>query len=100
MHILPNPRDPQQPARPAPTPVVENKEFAAFARRIIRAHARRVAAGDVEALADLVALAAQIDDAIGEAVNGLHTFGYSWAEIARPLGVTKQAAHVRWGQAS
>jgi hypothetical protein len=76
---------------------VENAEFAAFARRIIRAHARRVATGDVEALADLVALSTLLDQAIGEAVIGLRTFGYSWTEIAHRLGITKQAAQQRWG---
>ncbi|MEV6377280.1 hypothetical protein [Micromonospora musae] len=77
--------------------VVENDEFAAFARRIIRAHGRRVAAGDVEALRDLVALSSAIDDAIGQAVIGLRAFGYSWAEIGQRLGISKQAAQQRWG---
>ncbi|PWU43201.1 hypothetical protein DLJ46_32680 [Micromonospora globispora] len=77
--------------------VVENDEFAAFARRIIRAHGRRVATGDVEALRDLTALSAVIDHAIGEAVIGLRAFGYSWAEIGQRLGITRQAAQQRWG---
>jgi DNA-directed RNA polymerase specialized sigma24 family protein len=77
--------------------VVENDEFAAFARRIIRAHGRRVATGDVEALRDLVALSSVIDDAIGEAVIGLRAFGYSWSEIGQRLGISKQAAQQRWG---
>ncbi|KAB1940600.1 hypothetical protein F8271_15790 [Micromonospora sp. ALFpr18c] len=77
--------------------VVENDAFAAFARRIIRAHGRRVATGDVEALRDLVALSSVIDDAIGEAVIGLRAFGYSWAEIGTRLGISRQAAQQRWG---
>ncbi|MBB5110817.1 hypothetical protein [Micromonospora echinospora] len=77
--------------------VVENDAFAAFARRIIRAHGRRVAAGDVEALRDLVALSANLDEAIGEAVVGLRAFGYSWSEIGTRLGISKQAAQQRWG---
>ncbi|MEU9513061.1 hypothetical protein [Micromonospora sp. NPDC048169] len=77
--------------------VVENDEFAAFARRIIRAHGRRVAAGDVEALRDLVALSTNLDEAIGEAVIGLRAFGYSWSEIGTRLGISKQAAQQRWG---
>ncbi|MEU4664796.1 MULTISPECIES: hypothetical protein [Micromonospora] len=77
--------------------VVENDAFAAFARRIIRAHGRRVADGDVEALRDLVALSADLDDAIGEAVIGLRAFGYSWAEIGSRLGISRQAAQQRWG---
>ncbi|AXH90434.1 hypothetical protein AB0F90_06960 [Micromonospora chalcea] len=77
--------------------VVENDAFAAFARRIIRAHGRRVAAGDVEALRDLVALSTNLDEAIGEAVVGLRAFGYSWSEIGTRLGISKQAAQQRWG---
>jgi hypothetical protein len=77
--------------------VVENDEFAAFARRIIRAHGRRVATGDVEALRDLVALSTVIDEAIGQAVIGLRAFGYSWAEIGARLGISRQAAQQRWG---
>ncbi|QGN46365.1 hypothetical protein GKC29_05635 [Micromonospora sp. WMMC415] len=77
--------------------VVENDEFAAFARRIIRAHGRRVATGDVEALRDLTALSAQLDEAITEAVIGLRAFGYSWAEIGARLGISRQAAQQRWG---
>jgi hypothetical protein len=76
--------------------VVENSEFAAFGRRIIRAAGRRIAAGDVEALPDLAALSADLDAAIGDAVTGLRQTGYSWGEIAARLGVTRQAAHQRW----
>jgi len=86
------------PVRPAK--VVENTEFAAFGRRIIRAHGRRVASGDVEALRDLIALAMALDTAIDDAVDGLRAFGYSWAEIGRPLGMTRQGAQQRWGGAS
>ncbi|GAA2858359.1 hypothetical protein Acy02nite_22190 [Actinoplanes cyaneus] len=77
--------------------VVENDEYAAFVRRIIRAFARRVATGDVEALRDMVGLSDLLDDAITDAVKGLRTHGYSWAEIADRLGITRQAAHQRWG---
>ncbi|WFE46359.1 hypothetical protein [Verrucosispora sp. WMMD1129] len=87
------PRVPAQKRRD----VVENDEFAAFARRIIRAHGRRVATGDVEALRDLTALSAVIDQAITEAVIGLRAFGYSWAEIGSRLGISRQAAQQRWG---
>ncbi|MEV0810679.1 hypothetical protein [Micromonospora sp. NPDC050200] len=85
------------PNRPKRREVVENDAFAAFARRIIRAHGRRVAAGDVEALRDLLALSANLDEAIGDAVVGLRAFGYSWTEIGQRLGISKQAAQQRWG---
>jgi hypothetical protein len=77
--------------------LVENDEFAAFTRRILRAYARRVARGDVEALTLMLGLSAEIDDAVAQAVTGLRELGYSWAEIGSRLGVTRQAAQQRWG---
>ena len=74
----------------------ENDEYAAFARRVLRAYARRVADGDVEALILMFGLAAEIDTAITQAVKGLRACGYSWAEIGSRLGITRQAAQQRW----
>lgn len=74
-----------------------NREFAQFGRRIIRAHARRVAAGDIEALVDLIQLDQHVSEAIDAAVEGLRAFGYSWSEIAARLKISKQAAQQRWG---
>ena len=82
------------------TQLVENDEYAAFARRVLRAYARRVADGDVESLAHMIGLSAEIDTAIAQAVTGLRQFGYSWAEIGSRLGITRQAAQQRWGQTS
>jgi hypothetical protein len=78
--------------------LIENDEYAAFIRRVMRGHARRVAAGDVDALADMTGLSAELDKAITQAVTGLRNIGYSWAEIAARLGVTRQAAQQRWGR--
>src|SRR5215472_11476475 len=90
-----NPLTPNRAGR-----VVENDEYVAFARRVLRAYARRVATGDVEALALMLGLSAEIDSAISQAVSGLRGFGYSWAEIGSRLGITRQAAQQRWGRAS
>jgi predicted DNA-binding protein (UPF0278 family) len=76
---------------------VENDECSAFVRRILRAYARRVGGGDVEALALILSLADEIDAAIAEAVKGLRERGHSWAEIGSRLSVTRQAAQQRWG---
>ncbi len=76
--------------------VVENDEYAAFARRIVRAYARRVGTGDIEALGHMVGLAAELDAAIQDAVIGLRRFGYSWTEIGNRLGISRQAARQRW----
>ena len=78
-------------------PVVENDAYAAFARRVVRAAGRRVAAGDVEGLLQLVGLADEVEESIRQAVAGLRQFGYSWAEVAARVGVTRQAAQQRWG---
>jgi hypothetical protein len=78
-------------------PVVENDAYAAFTRRVLRAYARRIASGDIESLTLMSGLAADIDTALQDAVNGLRAFGYSWAEIGSRLGVTRQAAQQRWG---
>jgi hypothetical protein len=79
--------------------VVENDQFDAFARRILRAYARRVAAGDVEALRSLAGLASDVDALTRLAVAGLRKspYRYSWSEIADRLGVTRQAAQMRYG---
>ena len=107
------PSDPSHPACPGGPDTVktsltskravrvrENDEYAAFARRVLRAYARRVATGDVEALTLMLGLSAEIDDAISQAVTGLRAYGYSWAEIGSRLGITRQAAQQRWGHAS
>jgi hypothetical protein len=78
-------------------PVVENDDYAAFAHRILRAYARRVATGDIEALTRMTDLADDIETAIRNAVIGLRDCGYSWADIGSRLGVTRQAAQQRWG---
>jgi len=76
---------------------VENDAFVAFARRVLRAYARRVAAGDVEALPAMCRLATDLDVAVQDAVTGLREFGYSWGEIATRLGVSRQAVQMRYG---
>jgi hypothetical protein len=77
---------------------VENPDYAAFATRIIRAHGRRIADGDIDSLPDLLRLAAELDAATQHAVDGLRAFGYSWGEIAGRLGTSRQAAQQRWGR--
>ncbi|GAB3135793.1 hypothetical protein GCM10027289_30110 [Tsukamurella serpentis] len=63
----------------------------------MRAHGKRVAESDPEALAELLELHIEIAHAIETGVHGLRAAGYSWTEIGRPMGLTKQAAHNRWG---
>jgi DNA-directed RNA polymerase specialized sigma24 family protein len=77
--------------------VVENDQYAAFLRRVIAAYSRRVAAGDIEAITDMAALAGDLDQATRQAITGLRGHGYSWADIAARLGITRQGAQQRWG---
>lgn len=77
---------------------VENTDYAAFAVRVIRAHARRIADGDVDGLVDLLALREELDLATQVAVAGLRATGYSWGEIACRFGTTRQNAQQRWGK--
>jgi hypothetical protein len=77
--------------------VVENDEYAAFARRVLRAYSRRIASGDIDAITEMAAIAAEMDTAIRDAITGLRAHGYSWADIAQRLGITRQGAQQRWG---
>jgi hypothetical protein len=77
---------------------VENDEYAAFTRRVLRGYGRRIAAGDIDAITDLGGLLTEVETALSRAVSGLRdNHGYSWAEIGLRLGVTRQAVHQRWG---
>ena len=81
-----------------PNRVVENYDYAAFLRRVVRAYSRRVAAGDIDSIYDMVRLADDVDAAIRDAITELRArHGYSWADIGLRLGVTRQAAQQRWG---
>jgi len=88
------------PARKRTKRDVENREFDAFVRRILRAYARRVANGDVEALRSLALLSSEVDSVTRLAVAGLRQspYSYSWSEIADRLGISKQAAQQRYGE--
>ena len=79
------------------TRVVENDDYASFARRVIAAYSRRIAAGDIDAITGMAALADELDAAIRHAITGLRKRGYSWADIGARLGITRQAAQQRWG---
>jgi hypothetical protein len=79
--------------------VVENDAFDAFARRILRAYARRVAAGDIEALPGLAMLSAEVDAVVRDAVRSLRKspYSYSWEDLGQRLGVSRQAVQMRYG---
>jgi hypothetical protein len=76
---------------------VENDEYALFASRILRAYSCRIASGDIDALASFSALAEEAGELLRTAIFCLRVRGYSWADIGKRLGVTRQAAQQRWG---
>ena len=45
----------------------------------------------------MAALADHLEDATRQAITGLRESGYSWADIAMRLGITRQGAQQRWG---
>src|SRR3989440_12739170 len=79
--------------------VRENSEYLGFVRRVLTAYGRRVAAGDVEALRSLARVTAEVAAIARLAVVGLRNkpYSYSWSEIADRLGITRQAAQMRYG---
>ncbi len=79
--------------------VVEMPEWFGFMRRMVRATSRRVADRDIEALAGLQMLRDEIDAEMQRAVDQLRSpegGGYSYTDIGRVLGVTRQAAQQRF----
>ena len=103
MSTVPVPHDDGFPVRESMTPRrrrrrAENDEYAAFVRRVLRAYAARVALGDIDAVADMVAISGEMNALIAEAVRGLRDKGYSWADVGQRLGVSRQAAFERWGK--
>lgn len=78
----------------------ENGDYDAFVQRILAAYARRVATGDPEDLAVMLACRGVMDKAIAAAVvGGRATRGWTWAEVGRVAELTRQGACKRWGGA-
>lgn len=74
--------------------------MADFVGRIARAMVRRAADGDLEAITALATMRQAVDAATVDAARALHdhpSAGYSWTEIGRELGVSRQAALQRFG---
>jgi uncharacterized protein with PIN domain len=79
---------------------MENPEFSQMMARFVRTYERRLSAADPTDLMDALNVARQMDAMIGRAVRAQREqHGFSWAEIAAELGVTRQAAQQRWGKA-
>lgn len=77
---------------------MDNEEYVAFARRVVRAAGRRVGAAEETGtnLSDLSSLHAAVDEALAAAVAAHRASGRSWGEIGASLGVSRQAAQQRF----
>lgn len=77
-------------------PYRENSDYAAMVGRLIRALARR-AGSDVDLLPAFAAMREDLDGLMRQAVAACRQDGYSWGEIAKRLGTTRQAVQQRYG---
>lgn len=76
----------------------EAPEMAAFLRRTAAALVRRAADGDLEILSCIQESTAAFESALDAAARAAHGAGYSWTDIARELGMTRQAAWQRFSE--
>jgi hypothetical protein len=77
--------------------IIEDTDYAAGVKRLVRASARRAGAD----LAMFAMFAEAVDYArarLADAAEQLITQGYSYSNIARELGITRQAAWKRFGR--
>jgi hypothetical protein len=85
----------------------EASELASASVRLFRALARRAGQGELEALEALHMLEDSLQLQLGAAVAGYREFRpahnaepYSWADVGRALGTTRQAAQQRFRTAT
>jgi hypothetical protein len=79
----------------------QTPQFTSDLCSMIRGLGRRVGdRGDVENLAQFARVAAETDAQLRYAVAALRAgpWNYSWEEIGRALGITRQAAQIRFGK--
>lgn len=88
------------PPRPPFDPATEAPELSGMVGRVLRSMVRRAEAGDIDALEQLVVIRQAADLAIADAAYGLvrGPGQYSWGEVGRWLGMTRQAARQRWAR--
>lgn len=74
----------------------EASDIGAMMDRMFRSLVRRAETGDTEALEVLVSLDKRAGGYVRSAAQELISFGYTYAELAQVLGVTRQAATKRF----
>lgn len=69
------------------------------AQRELRALIREAGENDPEALAQVIALSDWLrTEGLAQAAQAQHGRGYSWSDIGRGVGITRQTAHERFGK--
>jgi hypothetical protein len=79
----------------------DNGEYARMMRRLLRAYGERMVLEDPGELRALMELHSDVDAAIDRAARAFYTGNggdFSWGEIGRQLGISRQAAQQRWGK--
>lgn len=76
----------------------DHADYFAMLQRMIAAAGRRLADADPADLPLLAMLRADLDRALRSAVAGQRDRGFSWTEIGRGLGTTRQNALARFGR--
>jgi hypothetical protein len=70
--------------------VTETSDFGRAAIRMIRAMARRTGASDIATFGLMWELVTEAERAAVDAIDSLRDQGFSWADLADEIGVTKQ----------
>ena len=80
-------------------PYRETPDYLGGVQRMLRALGRRVADCDLEMLPALAECELLADELLGIAARQLHdSHDYSWTDIGRVLGMSRQAARQRFGR--
>lgn len=76
----------------------EAADMAAMFRRFARAMSKRAGDGELEALSVIQTAINDLDAQLVVAARAAHSepFSYSWTEIGRELGISRQAARQRF----
>lgn len=81
-------------------PTVETADYRGMMCRMLRAYTRRVGDKDIAELAGMAQFVTEAESALVATVHRLRSEdggAYSWAQIGKALGITRQAAQKRFG---